>query len=151
MLSLNWPQILSFDWLEGSRTFSIVFGAVTSAACLSLAVPILWWVLPGRKRRLFRYSVDPERRLQLAFGILCMSMAFTDALCRFIPHRPLGFTHPAFFITTVSLVLFLGPRIIGVLLRRRPQLMRPTFAGLVAAFATLLIVPLFAVVNAFWF
>jgi hypothetical protein len=143
-------ELLSFNWLEGSRTFSIVFGTITSGACLSLAIPTLWWVLPRRERWIFPKAVDPDQRFQLAFGILAMSMAFTDALCRYIPHKPLGFTHPAFFLTTVALALFLGPRVLGALSVRRLPSLRPSFAGLIAAFATLLFVPLAAVVDAFW-
>ncbi len=48
-----------------------------------------------------------------------MSMAFTDALCRFIPHKPLEWVHPAFFYTTVLIALGIGPRVAYLLLRRR--------------------------------
>lgn len=46
-----------------------------------------------------------------------MSMAFTDALCRFIPHQPLAWVHPAFFITTIIIAVGLGPRVAYLWLR----------------------------------
>jgi hypothetical protein len=48
-----------------------------------------------------------------------MSMAFTDALCRFIPHKPLEWVHPAFFFTTVLIALAIGPRVAYLILRSR--------------------------------
>ena len=52
----------------------------------ALAVPLLYWVLPGRERSFFGPRIDPAQRLQLAYGIFCMAMAFTDIGCRTIPH-----------------------------------------------------------------
>lgn len=106
-------------WLEGSRTFDVLFGTATCGACLALAIPILWWSLPGRRVRLFGARVDPDQRLQLGFGIACMAMAWTDALCRYIPHRPLAWVHPAYFFTTVALVAGLGPRVGALVLSER--------------------------------
>lgn len=107
------------DWIEGTRTFNVIFGGVTSALCLSVAVPTLWWVLPSHRVRLFPLDVDPNQGIQLAYGLFCMSMAFTDALCRFIPHAPLPWVHPAFFITTLIIVAGLGPRVAYVAAQRR--------------------------------
>jgi hypothetical protein len=106
-------------WIEGSRTFNILFGATTAGVCLLVAVPILWWVLPRHRRWFFSRGVDRHQRIQLAYGLFCMSMAFTDALCRFIPHKPLASVHPAFFSTTVLIALGIGPRVVYLLLRRR--------------------------------
>jgi hypothetical protein len=103
-----------FDFLEGDRTFSLAYGFLTGGLCLALAIPILWWVLPGSRRSFFGTYVDPAARLQLAYGILCMAMAFTDVGCRAIPHGPLPFVHPAFFLMTVVLVAALGPRVLAV-------------------------------------
>ncbi len=108
-----------FDWIEGSRPFDILFGATTSLVCLFCAVPILWWVLPRTRLWLFSKNVDRNQGIQLAYGIFCMSMAFTDALCRFIPHDPLEWVHPAFFLTTIIIALGIGPRVVYLLLKQR--------------------------------
>lgn len=103
-----------FAFLEGDRTFSLLYGFTTGGLCLALAIPILWWVLPGHKRRFFGERIDPEYRLQLFYGIFCMAMAFTDIGCRAIPHGPLLFVHPAFFFMTLAIVVTLGPRVLRV-------------------------------------
>lgn len=103
-----------FAFLEGDRTFSLVYGLTTGALCLALAIPLLWWVLPGHKRSFFGLQIDPEYRLQLGYGIFCMAMAFTDVGCRAIPHGPLAFVHPAFFFVTAALVVTIAPRILAV-------------------------------------
>ncbi len=108
-----------FDFLEGDRTFSIVYGLVTGGLCLTLAVPLLYWVLPGHRRSFFGAAIDPAYRLQLAYGIFCMAMAFTDIGCRSIPHGSLEFVHPTFFLMTLVLVVSIAPRIIAML--RGPQ------------------------------
>jgi hypothetical protein len=46
-------------------------------------------------------------------------MAFTDAGCRFFPHAPLPWVHPAFFITTLLIGIGLGPRVVYLILRER--------------------------------
>jgi hypothetical protein len=107
-----------FAFLEGDRTFSLVYGLVTGGLCLALAIPLLYWVLPGHKRRFFGVRIDPEYRLQLFYGIFCMAMAFTDVGCRAIPHGPLAFVHPTFFAVTLALLLTLAPRLAAV--ARRP-------------------------------
>ncbi len=108
-----------FDWIEGSRTFDIMFGATTSLVCFFCAAPILWWILPRTRLWLFSERVDRNQGIQLAYGIFCMSMAFTDALCRFIPHDPLEWVHPAFFLTTIIIGLGIGPRVVYLLIRQR--------------------------------
>jgi hypothetical protein len=120
-----------FDWIEGSRIFDILFGATTSLVCLFCAAPILWWILPRTRVWLFSKSVDRNQGIQLAYGIFCMSMAFTDALCRFIPHRSLEWVHPAFFITTIIIALGIGPRVVYLLLRRRATVRVRATEGLV--------------------
>jgi Na+/melibiose symporter-like transporter len=144
-------SILSFDWLEGSRTFSIVFGTVTSLACLSLALPILYWCLPASRKWIFTKESDPHLLLQIGFGVLSISMAFADALCRFIPHPKLGFVHPAFFLTTCALVLLLGPRVLGVALAsKRVRSVGPrALVALATALVALVAFPISAVVKAF--
>ncbi len=107
------------DWIEGSRAFNVCFGAATSAVCLYVAIPILWWGVAKRKVWLFSAHIDDKQGLQLAYGIFCMAMAWTDALCRFVPHRPLAWVHPAFFLTTIIIAIGLGPRVTYLLLRER--------------------------------
>ena len=104
-----------FDFLEGDRTFELVYGFVTGGVCLALAVPLLYWVLPNHRRSFFGLAVDPSYRLQLAYGIFCMAMAFTDIGCRAIPHGNLEFVHPAFFFMTLLLVVTIGPRLLVML------------------------------------
>jgi hypothetical protein len=103
-----------FAFLEGDRTFSLIYGFVTGGLCLAVAIPILWWVLPASRRSFFGPRIDPESRLQVAYGILCMAMAFTDVGCRAIPHGPLPYVHPAFFFMTLVLVAVLGPRVVAI-------------------------------------
>ena len=103
-----------FAFLEGDRTFSLAYGLLTGGLCLALAIPMLYWVLPGRERSFFGRAIDPTQKLQLAYGILCMAMAFTDVGCRAIPHGPLMFVHPAFFLITLALVIAIAPRLIRV-------------------------------------
>jgi hypothetical protein len=103
-----------FDFLEGDRTFSITYGLVTGALCLALAVPLLYWVLPGRRKSFFGAAIDPGYGLQLGYGIFCMAMAFTDIGCRSIPHGTLAFVHPTFFLMTLVLVVTIAPRLIAM-------------------------------------
>jgi hypothetical protein len=117
-----WPfgtPLLMFDcaWIEGSRSFNIAFGLTTASVCLAIAVPTLWWVLPRSRVWLFPPNVDRRQGIQLAYGIFAMAMAFTDALCRLIPHGKLPLVHPAFFATTVILASFVGPRVVYVFTR----------------------------------
>jgi hypothetical protein len=103
-----------FAFLEGDRTFSLIYGLTTGALCFALAIPMLYWVLPGSKRSFFGPRIDPEYRLQLFYGIFCMAMAFTDIGCRAIPHGQLTFVHPTFFLVTLALVVTLAPRIVAM-------------------------------------
>jgi hypothetical protein len=100
--------------MEGSRTFDVTWGLVSAAMCLAVAVPILWWWLPGHRRSFFGTAIDPRYRLQLAYGLFCMAMAGTNIGCRAIPHDDLPFVHPAFFLITVALVITLAPRLIAM-------------------------------------
>ena len=101
-----------FAFLEGDRTFSLAYGLVTGSLCLALAIPMLYWVLPGRERAFFDPRIDPTQKLQLGYGIFCMAMAFTDVGCRAIPHGPLHFVHPTFFLITLALLVTIGPRLL---------------------------------------
>jgi hypothetical protein len=103
-----------FSFLEGDRAFSLAYGFTTGSLCLALAIPLLYWVLPGSKRSFFGPRIDPEYRLQLFYGIFCMAMAFTDIGCRAIPHGALMYVHPAFFFITLVLAIALGPRLVQV-------------------------------------
>ncbi|MGD0471587.1 MAG: hypothetical protein ABSB70_00015 [Candidatus Velthaea sp.] len=112
-------------WIEGTRIFNILFGVVNAAVCFSVAIPILWWVLPKHRTWFFSPKVDRNQGAQL----FCPSMASTDALCRFIPHEPLPWVHPAFFLTTLIIAAALGPRVAYIALRRRRVAARTTFAS----------------------
>jgi len=98
--------------MEGSRAFDLGWGIVTCGACLALAIPVLWWSLPAHRRSLFGSAIDPDGRLQLAYGVFAMAMAFTNAGCRAIPHGDLPYVHPTFFLITAALALGLGPRVV---------------------------------------
>ncbi|HEV3087676.1 MAG TPA: hypothetical protein VGX96_10675 [Candidatus Elarobacter sp.] len=108
-----------FDWIEGTRGFDVAWGLVTGALCLAVAVPVLWWWLPEHRRAFFPRAVDPRYRLQLAYGLFAMAMAFTNVGCRIIPHDGLGAVHPAFFLITVALVAGLAPRAAWLAVRTR--------------------------------
>jgi hypothetical protein len=103
-----------FAFLEGDHTFGLIYGLVTGGLCLALAIPLLYWVLPGRQRSFFGPRIDPAYRLQLAYGIFCMAMAFTDIGCRTIPHGQLAYVHPTFFLMTAVLLAALAPRTIAL-------------------------------------
>jgi hypothetical protein len=139
----------SFEWLEGSRTFSIVLGTILSGSCLALAIPILWWFLPSKRRRIFSEKADPRLLLQLFYGLACMAMAFTNALCRYIPHRPLGLTHPVFFFTTIALVLILEARVVSVALGRTIAWIPASRVALTTVLVVLVAVPVGTTIEAF--
>ncbi|GAC1576636.1 MAG: hypothetical protein NVS3B7_09620 [Candidatus Elarobacter sp.] len=109
---------MDWSWMEGSRAFEIAWGLTAGAICLAVAVPMLWWVLPGHKRSFFGHAIDPAFRLQLAYGIFTMAMAWTNVGCRVIPHDDLPLVHPAFFLVSLALVAGLGPRVVWLLLPR---------------------------------
>jgi hypothetical protein len=142
---------LPLSWIEGSRGFSIAFGTVTAFACLAVGLPILNWSLPSRRRWIFSKQFDRALIFQVTCGVMCMSMAFADALCRYIPHRPLGIVHPAFLLTTVALVALLAPRVAVVVADRAPAPVRLPGTALAALLAVLAVIPISAVINAFWF
>jgi len=108
-----------FEWIEGSRTFDILFGLVTAGACLSVAAAMLWYWLPAHRRSFFGTRIDPTYRLQLAYGLFGMGMFGTDIGCRFIPHDDLAFVHPTYFTITLLLFFALGPRLIAMAARAR--------------------------------
>jgi hypothetical protein len=110
---------VDWSWIEGSRAFDLWWGIVWGAACLALAVPVLWWSLPEHRRSLFGSAIDPQGRLQVAYGIFAMAMAFTNLGCRAIPHGELAYVHPGYFLMTVALLIGLAPRVLTVALRPR--------------------------------
>jgi hypothetical protein len=99
-------------FLEGDRTFDLIWGSATAVMSLAIAVPILWWWLPKHRRSVFGTALDPTYRLQLAYGLLGMGMAGTNFFCRFIPHGFLEYVHPTFALITLILILGLGPRVV---------------------------------------
>ena len=110
---------MGWEWMEGSRAFDLMWGLVTAAACLALAIPMLWWWLPQHRRAFFARAIDPRYRLQLAYGLFCMAMAGTNIGCRAIPHDDLPLVHPAFFFITLALIIGLAPRALAMALDRR--------------------------------
>lgn len=122
-MSLDWliSFLRSCPLIEGDRTFNLIYGSLTGLTCLALALPTLWWRYSDAHRVwLFSRSVDPHQRLQYAYGLCLMTMAFTDFGCRAIAHPFLPFVHPAYLVTTVLFALGLGPRI-AWLAAQRPR------------------------------
>jgi hypothetical protein len=110
--------------LEGSRAFDIAWGTVTGCLCLLVASPTLWWILPKHARRIFPESVDPGQRLQFAWGIFGMFMAFTNFGCRFIDHRYLEGVHEGFFALTLIVLAMLAPLVVRAA-NRKPAAVAP--------------------------
>lgn len=108
-----------FDWIEGSRAFDVTWGLAAGAVCLAVASPLLYWVLPATRRSAFGMRLDPHGRLQLAYGIFGMSLAFTNVGCRLIDHGPLEAVHPTFFVLTVVYCTALAPRVVWMLAHPR--------------------------------
>jgi hypothetical protein len=106
-----------FEFLEGGRTFGVIYGLVTGGACIAVAIPLLWWYLPDHRRSFFGPPIDPHCGLQLGYGIFAMAMGFTDIGCRAIPHGPLAFVHPVFFIMTILVVAGITPRLVALAAR----------------------------------
>ncbi len=106
--------------MEGSRAFELTWGLTAGAICLAVAIPVLWWWLPAHRRSFFGRALDPDGRLQLAYGVFAMAMAFTNVGCRVIPHDDLPLVHPTFFLITVALVLGLAPRVLVLAFRHAP-------------------------------
>jgi len=109
---------MNWDFIEGSRAFELTWGITAMCVCLLVAVPTLWWWLPEHRRRFFPPSVDPNYRLQLAYGIFAMAMAFTNLGCRIIPHADLPMVHPTFFLISLALVVGLAPRVLALATQR---------------------------------
>jgi hypothetical protein len=112
-------------FLEGDRLFDIVWGTVSGLLCLSVAVPMLWWWLPEHRRSFFGTAIDPQYRLQLAYGLFGMGMFGTNIGCRYIPHGWLEYVHPTFALLTVLLLVGLGPRVIFMAYARTPRTAAP--------------------------
>ena len=146
-----------FEAIDASRGFSIVFGTITAGLCLAIAIPMLWWTLPAHRVRVFNPRTDDKLYFQAGYGIAAMAMGWANALCRYIPHARLGLVHPAFFVTTLLLVGFLGPRVARRLFARRPA--TPSTAparlrivqrlSLALVLAVAVAIPMLALVGAF--
>lgn len=130
-----------------SHLTELVIGTVTGGACLALALPTLFWYLPSKRRPIFARSTDPRALFQLGFGLVCMAMAFADALCRFIPHRQLDLVHPVFLLTTAALAAFVAPKLYRAARGSAARAAAP--AGLAVLLAVFVTVPLGVVIHAF--
>jgi len=91
-------SVKMFAFLEGDHTFSLVYGLTTGAVCLALAIPLLYWALPGHQRSFFGVAVDPMRRLAVGYGIFCYGYGIHGHRLPAHPAWPLAFVHPAFFL-----------------------------------------------------
>jgi hypothetical protein len=101
----------SCPFIEGDRTFSLIYGSVTGLTRLVLAVPILWWRFSDAHRTwLFSKRIDPRQHLQYAYGSCCMTMAWTDFGCRAIAHPFLPFVFALGLGPTVVRRALLRPR-----------------------------------------
>lgn len=93
-----------------------LFDAVLSAAigilCLAIGVTILRWTSPKHPVWLFTPRVDPKQRIQLAYGVFCSAVALLKLFGRNLPLGPLDLVRPAFFYTTVFLIVTLGLRVL---------------------------------------
>jgi hypothetical protein len=106
-------------FLEGDRAFDLIWGTVSGALSLAVAIPLLWWWLPKHRLSVFGRAIDPTYRLQLGYGLFAMAMFGTNFFCRYIPHGFLEYVHPTFALITVLLVLGLGPRVVYLALNHR--------------------------------
>ena len=111
---MNLPRAVSWEWMEGARAFEVLWGLVAGSVCFVLGFSILWWWLPAHRRSLFGARIDPQWRLQLAYGLFCLAMAATNVLCRAIPHAELPYVHPTYAAITLALVVGLAPRVVWV-------------------------------------
>jgi hypothetical protein len=107
-------------FLEGSRDFDIIWGTVTAAISFAIGFPLLWWWLPKYRRSVFGPRIDPHLYLQMGYGLMCMAMTGTNALCRYIDHGYLEFVHPTFAFITLGLVLILVPLVYRTARTPRP-------------------------------
>jgi hypothetical protein len=95
--------------LEGSRAFDIIWGAATAAACLIPAAIVLTRWFFRRLPSVFGADIDPQRRLEGAWGVFGMFMGSTNFGCRSVRHGHLPGVHEAFALITLTYVIVLGP------------------------------------------
>jgi mannitol-specific phosphotransferase system IIBC component len=113
--------------LEGSRAFDIAWGTVTALICFGLGSATLAVWLRARRTgapSLFGAATDPNRGLQLAWGIFAMGMGGTNLGCRYIDHRYLSGVHEGFFALTLVVVTVLLPALAARAARARSREMR---------------------------
>jgi hypothetical protein len=111
--------------LDGSRTFEIVWGAVTGSICFALGtIVIVRWLSARRlgSASMFGAAIDPKRRLHLAYGIFAMAMGGTNYGCRFIDHRYLEGVHEGFAAITFVVIVLLVTVLANGFARRRGAL-----------------------------
>ncbi len=63
---------------------------------------------------MFGRAIDPQRRLEGAWGLFGMFMGSTNIGCRFVHHGHLPGVHEAFALITLTYVMVLGPPVARV-------------------------------------
>ncbi len=98
--------------LEGSRAFDIAWGTATGSICFALgALVVVHWLRAWKTHgpSLFGATVDPARRLELAYGAFALAMGGTNMGCRFIAHNYLSGVHEGYAALTLATVAVLVP------------------------------------------
>jgi hypothetical protein len=105
------PQMIECGFPD-NRLFDTVLSAAVGVLCLFVGATILRWTSAKPAVWLFTPRVDPDQRIQRAYGMLCVVVALLKLFGRHLPLGPLDLVRPAFFFTTVFLVVALGLRVL---------------------------------------
>jgi hypothetical protein len=97
-----------------NRLFDTVLSAAIGVLCLAIGATILRWTSPKHAVWLFTPRVDPDRRIQFAYGAFCSAVALLKLFGRNLQLGPLDLVRPAFFYTTVFLIVTLGLRVLYI-------------------------------------
>jgi hypothetical protein len=96
----------------GNRLFDAVMSAAVGILCLAIGATIVRWTSRRHPVWLFTPRVDPDRRIQLAYGVLCLLVALVKLFGRNLALGPLDLVRPAFFYTMIFLIVTLGLRVL---------------------------------------
>ena len=97
-----------------NRLFDTVLSAAIGVLCLAIGGTILRWTSPKHPVWLFTARVDPDRRIQFAYGVFCSAVALLKLFGRNLQLGPLDLVRPALFYTTVFLIVTLGLRVLYI-------------------------------------